>query len=242
MEAAKMQLFNIENLTVEFEGKKILDNVSFAMSSAKITTIIGPNGSGKTTLVRSILGIIKPTSGKIILNPELKIGYMPQKLNLNNHLPLNAEDFLRLEIGDKISDETFVDIIQEIGIKHILPLNLQKLSGGEMQRTLLAKAMLSKPNLLILDEPVGGLDINGQIDFYKLIDKLRVERGISILIISHDLHTVMRRADHVICLHHHICCEGAPDYVNKQSYFNHTFDPETLKTLSIYEHHHDHKH
>ena len=237
-----MQLLKIDNLTIELEGKKILDNISFAMSNAKITTIIGPNGSGKTTLVRAILGILKPSSGTITLSPNLQIGYMPQKLNLNKNLPLNAEDFLRLKIGSKLSEKTFKDVVKEMDIEHILPLNLQKLSGGEMQRTLLCKAMLSKPNLLILDEPIGGLDINGQIDFYKLIDKLRVERGIAILIISHDLHTVMRRADHVICLHHHICCEGAPDFVNKQSYFKHNFDSETLKTLSTYEHHHDHKH
>lgn len=235
-------LFEIDNLSVEFEGKKVLDNVSFAMSKGKIITIIGPNGSGKTTLVRSILGIINPSNGSIWQSPELKIGYMPQKLNLNKNLPLTVIDFLRLEIGHKIAPNILEDTINELGIAAVLKSDLRKISGGEMQKTLLTKALLIKPNLLILDEPIGGLDINSQIEFYKLIDKLRVEKGISVLIISHDLHTVMRRADHVICLHHHICCEGAPDFVNKQPYFSHTFNNDTLQTLSVYKHHHDHDH
>jgi zinc transport system ATP-binding protein len=235
-------LLAINNLSVIFENKKILDNVSFAISKSKIVTIIGPNGSGKTTLVRAILGIVKPNSGSIYFSSKLKIGYMPQKLNLNKNLPLTVIDFLMLEVGHKINQAILDETIKELGIEKVLKSDLRRISGGEMQKALLAKALLNQPNLLILDEPIGGLDINGQIEFYKLIDKLRVEKNMSILIISHDLHTVMRRADHVICLHHHICCEGAPDFINKQPYFNHTFDNETLQTLSIYEHHHDHKH
>jgi zinc transport system ATP-binding protein len=235
-------LVEIKDLSYILDNKKILDNINLQLDPGKITTIIGPNGSGKTTLVRSILKIIKPSSGSVWLNPNIRIGYMPQKLNLNKNLPLNVLDFLKLEIGIKINKDTLNKIIDELDIKNILSSDLRKISGGEMQRTLLAKALLVKPNLLILDEPIGGLDINGQIEFYKLIDKLRLEKNISILIISHDLHTVMRRSDHVICLHHHICCEGEPDFVNKQEYFGQTFDSETLKTLSIYEHHHDHKH
>lgn len=236
------ELVKIENLSFTIEGKEILDNINLRLVPGKIVTIIGPNGSGKTTLVRSIIGIIKPTSGSIWLNPEIKIGYMPQKLNLNKNLPLNVLDFLKLEIGSKINKTTLNDVIQQLGIKDILSSDLRKISGGEMQRTLLAKALLVEPNLLILDEPISGLDINRQVEFYQLIDKLRLEKNISILIISHDLHTVMRKSDHVICLNHHICCEGAPEFVNKQQYFGQTFDSETLKTLSIYEHRHDHNH
>jgi zinc transport system ATP-binding protein len=235
-------LIEIKNLSYILESKKILENINLKLDPSKIVTIIGPNGSGKTTLVRCILGIIKPTSGSIWFNPKLKIGYMPQKLNLNKNLPLNVIDFLKLEIGSKVNKTTLDKTIKELGINNILNSDLRKISGGEMQRTLLAKALIVDPTLLILDEPIGGLDINGQVEFYKLIDKLRTERNISILIISHDLHTVMRRSDHVICLHHHICCEGAPDFVNKQAYFGQAFDSETLKTLSIYEHKHDHKH
>lgn len=233
-------LFKIENLNVKFEDKQVLDNISFSMEKGKIITILGPNGSGKTTLVRCILGLIKPDSGRITLSPKLKIGYMPQKLNLNKNLPLTAYDFLKLEINGKLKN--LDHYIAKVGIRKILDIDLQKLSGGEMQKLLLTKAILKSPNLLILDEPVSGLDITGQIEFYKLIDKLRSEQNMAILIISHDLHTVMKRADHVICLHHHICCEGAPEDINKQSYFNNTFDSEILKTLAIYEHHHDHKH
>ncbi len=236
------ELVKIENLSFTIEGKEILDSINLRLVPGKIVTIIGPNGSGKTTLVRSIIGIIKPTSGSIWLNPEIKIGYMPQKLNLNKNLPLNVLDFLKLEIGSKINKTILNDVIQQLGIKDILSSDLRKISGGEMQRTLLAKALLVEPNLLILDEPISGLDINRQVEFYQLIDKLRLEKNISILIISHDLHTVMRKSNHVICLHHHICCEGAPEFVNKQQYFGQTFDSETLKTLSIYEHRHDHNH
>lgn len=236
------ELVKIENLSFTIEGKEILDSINLRLVPGKIVTIIGPNGSGKTTLVRSIIGIIKPTSGSIWLNPEIKIGYMPQKLNLNKNLPLNVLDFLKLEIGSKINKTTLNDVIQQLGIKDILSSDLRKISGGEMQRTLLAKALLVEPNLLILDEPISGLDINRQVEFYQLIDKLRLEKNISILIISHDLHTVMRKSDHVICLNHHICCEGAPEFVNQQEYFGRTFDSETLKTLSIYEHRHDHNH
>jgi zinc transport system ATP-binding protein len=236
------ELVKIDSLSFIIEDKKILDNINLKLVPGKIVTIIGPNGSGKTTLVRSIIGIIKPTSGSIWLNPEIKIGYMPQKLNLNKNLPLSVLDFLKLEIGSKINKKTLDHVIQELGIKNILSSDLRKISGGEMQRTILAKALLVEPNLLILDEPISGLDINGQVEFYQLIDKLRLEKNISILIISHDLHTVMRKSDHVICLHHHICCEGAPEFVNKQEYFGQTFDSETLKTLSIYEHRHDHDH
>ncbi len=235
-------LLEIDKLSYILEGKKILDNISLSIEASKIITIIGPNGSGKTTLVRAMLGLINPSSGSIWFSPKLKIGYMPQKLHLNKNLPLTVLDFLRLEIGAKIDKAILDKAIEEIGIEKVLNFDLRKISGGEMQKTLLAKALLNCPNLLILDEPIGGLDINGQIEFYKLIDKLRVEKNISILIISHDLHTVMRRTDHVICLHHHICCEGAPEFVNKQPYFSHAFDNETLQTLSIYEHHHDHKH
>ena len=233
-------LLKIEDLSVKFKDKQVLDNINFSISRAKIITILGPNGSGKTTLVRCILGLIKPNSGKITLSPKLRIGYMPQKLILNKNLPLTAYDFLKLEIGKKT--ENLDHYIAEVGIEKILNSDLQKLSGGEMQKLLLTKAILKSPNLLILDEPVSGLDITGQIEFYKLIDKLRSEKNMAILIISHDLHTVMKRADHIICLHHHICCEGAPEEINKQSYFNTTFDSEILKTLTIYEHHHDHKH
>ncbi len=235
-------LLKIENLSLIIDNKQILDKVSFDINRNKIITIIGPNGSGKTTLARCILGLIKPTNGHLWFKKELKIGYMPQKINLNPNLPLRVNDFLELKIKQKINKEFLSCIIDETGIENILSHPLQKISGGEMQRVLLARALLNKPDLLILDEPTQGIDINGQVEFYKLIDKLRIERNITSLIISHDLYMVMKSTDYVICLNHHICCEGSPSFINKQQDFHNLFSNEALKNFSVYEHHHDHTH
>jgi zinc transport system ATP-binding protein len=235
-------LLKIDDLSLAIEGNQILDNINLEIPKAKIITIIGPNGSGKTTLARSILNLIKPNKGSIWFKPNLKIGYMPQKVSLNPNLPLTVIDFLKLEVNCKMSKDLLHDIINEVGITKILSHPLQKISGGEMQRTLLARALLKQPELLILDEPVQGVDINGQVEFYKLIEKLRLEREITSLIISHDLHMVMKNTDYVICLNRHICCEGSPNFVNQQQNFHELFSNEALTNFSVYEHHHDHVH
>jgi len=235
-------LLKIDDLSLAIEGNQILDNINLEIPKAKIITIIGPNGSGKTTLARSILNLIKPNKGSIWFKPNLKIGYMPQKVSLNPNLPLTVIDFLKLEVNRKMSKDLLHDIINEVGITKILSHPLQKISGGEMQRTLMARALLKQPELLILDEPAQGVDINGQIEFYKLIEKLRLEREITSLIISHDLHMVMKNTDYVICLNRHICCEGSPNFVNQQQNFHELFSNEALTNFSVYEHHHDHVH
>ena len=235
-------LLKIQNISVTLDEKKILVDVSFDITKAKIVTIIGPNGSGKTTLARCILGLIKPNSGNIWFKKNLKIGYMPQKINLNPNLPLTVLNFLQLEIKHKIDFLSLTKTIAEVGITKILGHPLQKISGGEIQRVLLARALLANPDLLILDEPVQGVDITGQVEFYKLIDRLRQEKSISILIISHDLHMVMKTTDYVICLNHHICCEGTATFVNQQQDFHQLFGQEALASLSVYKHHHDHVH
>jgi len=235
-------LLKIENLSVTIDGKQILDNVSFAIEKGKVVTIIGPNGSGKTTLARCILKLIEPNEGKIWFKPNFRIGYMPQKVSLNPNLPLTIFDFLKLEIKHKIDEELLHNISKEVGINDILLRPLQKISGGEMQRTLLARALLMKPELLILDEPAQGVDINGQVEFYKLIDKLRLEKNITSLIISHDLHMVMKNTDYVICLNHHVCCEGSPSFINQQQDFHKLFSNEALTNFSVYQHKHDHVH
>jgi zinc transport system ATP-binding protein len=235
-------LLKLENISVKIGDKQILDKVSLSMSKGKIITIIGPNGSGKTTIVRCILKLIEVNQGKIWFKPDLKVGYMPQKINLNPNLPLTVLDFLKLNINNQLTDKTLKSIIKEVNISKIISYPLQKLSGGEMQKTLLARALLTNPDLLILDEPVQGVDINGQIEVYNLIEKLRLERNIGILIISHDLHMVMKGTDYVICLNQHICCEGATNFVNQHQDFKKLFGNEALKTFSVYEHHHDHTH
>ncbi len=235
-------LAKIENLSVNIDDKQILDNINFTIEAGKIITIIGPNGSGKTTLARCILKLIEPNKGAVWFKPELRIGYMPQKISLNPNLPLTIIDFLRLEVKYKINEELLQHISQEVGIADILLRPLQKISGGEMQRTLLARALLMKPDLLILDEPAQGVDINGQVELYKLIDNLRLKKNITSLIISHDLHMVMKNTDYVICLNHHICCEGSPNYINQQEDFHKLFSNEALTNFSVYQHKHDHLH
>ena len=235
-------LLKLENISVTIDDKQILSKVSFSIERGKIVTIIGPNGSGKTTIARCILKLIAPSSGKIWYKNGLKIGYMPQKIELNPNLPLTVLDFLGLRVKDKINQASLNNIIEEVGIADILAHPLQKISGGEMQRTLLARALLAAPDLLILDEPVQGVDINGQIEFYQLINKIRVEKQISILTISHDLHMVMKNTDYVICLNQHICCEGVPSFISQQQNFHKLFNNEALMNFSVYEHHHDHVH
>lgn len=236
-------LLKIDNLSISIDKKQILENISFEVNAAKIITIVGPNGSGKTTLARCILGLIRPTSGGIWFKKNIKIGYMPQKINLNPNLPLTVIDFLKLEIRSKINKKLLDGVIEELDIIDIIKNPLQKISGGEMQKVLLARALLSNPELLILDEPTQGVDINGQVEFYKLIDKLRLGRNITSLIISHDLHMVMRNTDYVICLNRHICCEGSPQLINQQQDFQKLFGAnEALMNFSVYNHHHDHAH
>lgn len=235
-------LLNVKNLSITLDETNIIDNINFSISKGQILTIIGPNGSGKTTLVKALIGIINPNNGTIKKHTGLKIGYMPQHIALNRNIPIRVIDFLELEIVNKINASYLKSIIKELKLEHILNTNLRKLSGGEMQRVLLSKALLLNPDLLILDEPTSSLDINSQIEFYQLIEKLRNEKNMSIIIVSHDLHMVMKKSDYVICLNHHICCEGTPVSIYRSDFFKQMKNKQASQTLSIFEHHHDHNH
>lgn len=235
-------ILKISNLTVKIDNKLILDDVSFEVPRGKIITIIGPNGSGKTTIVRSILNLIKPTKGSVWIKDDIKLGYMPQKISLNPYLPIRVINFLELDIKNTVTPDLLEKVIKKAAIEHILSLPLQKISGGEMQKVLFAKALLNKPDILILDEPTQGIDVNGQLEFYKLITKLRDEKNISVIIVSHDLHMVMKSTDYVICLNQHICCEGTVKFVNQHKDFHNLFGSRTIETFSVYEHDHDHSH
>ncbi|GEM74748.1 zinc ABC transporter ATP-binding protein ZnuC [Vibrio sagamiensis] len=233
-------LVRLEQLCVEFDGRRVLDNINMDLVKGKITTLIGPNGAGKSTLVKVILGLQKPSSGDLRKKPKLKIGYVPQKLTLNETLPLNVLRFLNL--AGKYSHQECLDALKLVGAEHLIHNNMHCLSGGECQRVLLARALLQRPELLVLDEPAQGVDIQGQIDLYDLIESIRHRFECGIFMVSHDLHLVMAKTDEVICLHHHVCCSGSPADITKHPSYIALFGNATRESLAFYHHDHAHHH
>ena len=231
-------LISLNNINLAYRERAVLSNISLDLNSGEIVTLIGPNGAGKTTLVRIVLGLQKPDSGQRTIKRGLRVGYMPQKLYVDNTMPLTVKRFLSLT-NQPVSD--IKNALGRTGVEHVINSPVQSLSGGELQRTLLARALLHNPHLLVLDEPVQGVDVNGQRELYQLITDLRNEQGCSVLMVSHDLHLVMASTNRVVCLNHHICCSGSPQQVRR--------DPAYLKMfgggsdeLAVYTHHHDHEH
>ena len=232
-------LIKVQNISINFDDQPILKNINFEIYPKQIITIIGPNGAGKSTLIKTILGFVKPTSGKIIKNPNLKIGYMPQKISFPEQIPITVIKFLKL--NNKICITEHAELNNELNIEHLLYKSIHKLSGGELQRVLLAKALFNNPNLLILDEPTKSIDINGQAEFYKLCSNLQEKFNCAILMASHDLHIVMSDVNSVICLNKHICCQGRPETVSQHKEFIQLFG-NNLTKLAFYSHNHDHHH
>lgn len=238
-------LIKAQGVGVIRNGRHLLKNADLTLESGKIVTLIGPNGAGKTTLVRSVLGLIKIDEGKIEQVPELRIGYMPQKLQLDASLPLNVERFLLLGGQPRAN---LAEIQQLTGIQKLGKSPMQLLSGGETQRVLLARALLRDPQLLVLDEPVQGVDVSGQSALYALINDIRKARNCGVLLVSHDLHLVMATTDTVICLNQHVCCHGHPDTVTNDPAYLALFggalgDIAGVKPqVALYHHHHDHQH
>ncbi|MDN3682162.1 zinc ABC transporter ATP-binding protein ZnuC [Vibrio tapetis subsp. quintayensis] len=233
-------LVSLKSINVKFGGNTALSNIDLELYKGQITTLIGPNGAGKSTLVKVILGLNKQFSGTLTLDGKPKIGYVPQKLRLNDTLPLSVERFLKL--AGKYSQQERLDALRLVGAGHLNENNMHMLSGGETQRVLLARALLHRPDLLVLDEPAQGVDVQGQIDLYELIDHLRHRFNCAILMISHDLHLVMAKTDHVVCLQHHICCSGAPEMVSKHPSYIAMFGQRSHESLAFYEHSHEHHH
>lgn len=235
-------LIKAENIYKNFGNRKILENISISIKAGQIITILGPNGGGKSTLAKILCNIQSKDGGKIWKKEGLKIGYMPQKFRINSNIPLTVKYFLQLHVHTKISNEKLFKVAEEVGISHILDSSIHDVSGGERQRLMLARTLLEDPELLILDEPEQGVDINGQIEIYKLLKKINRKKNTAILMIAHDLHFVLNSTDYVVCLNHHICCEGKPeDLRNNESYTN-LFGKEATKILTLYHHHHDHSH
>jgi len=228
-------LVQVRNVGVQFQQLIVLKNISLDVRRGEIITLIGPNGAGKSTLVRIVLGLLLPQSGSIFQQSKLKIGYMPQKLNIDPVLPLTVARFLNLS-GKKPA--IIEQVLEEVGAVTLLKRPLQNISGGEMQRVLLARALLRTPDLLVLDEPIQGVDVAGQYELYELIAKIRFQRGCGILMVSHDLHLVMAATDYVVCLNQHICCSGHPETVSQHPAYLELFGPRAARDLAIYTHHH----
>ncbi|NVD06166.1 zinc ABC transporter ATP-binding protein ZnuC [Vibrio sp. JPW-9-11-11] len=233
-------LVELTDISVVFDQRKVLDKVSLRLNRGEITTLIGPNGAGKSTLVKVLLGLQRQFSGSISRVKGLKIGYVPQKLKLNDSLPLNVERFLRL--AGRYSRQEMNDALKLVGAEHLVANNMHSLSGGENQRVLLARALLQRPDLLVLDEPAQGVDVQGQIDLYDLIDTIRHRFNCAVFMVSHDLHLVMAKTSNVICLQHHICCSGAPADIAQHPSYIALFGQSHQQSLAFYHHQHQHHH
>ena len=220
-------------------NKWLVEGVSLKVEKGKIVTLIGPNGSGKSTTAKIALGIYKNIEGTVEKYTN-KVGYVPQKISIDWTLPLRVYDFMLLT--EDISDEVIDEALAITGVTHLKDKNLGNLSGGEFQRVLIARAISKKPELLVLDEPVKGVDYTGEIALYGLIKKISDTLNCGILLISHDLHTVMTATDHVVCLNGHVCCSGSPMDVAKNNEYKTLFGEQASQILSVYEHKHDHVH
>jgi zinc transport system ATP-binding protein len=235
----KKLLVKLENAGVQRMSKWLVKGISFEISQGQIVTLIGPNGSGKTTTAKMILNIMNADEGQITRNTD-KMAYVPQKINIDWTMPLRVIDFMK--ITNNLNDNQVIESLTTTGVDKLLYNQIHNLSGGEFQRVLIARAIAKKPDLLVLDEPVQGVDYNGEIALYNLIKKISVNLNCGILLISHDMHFVMSTTDHVVCLNGHICCSGTPSSVVKNPEYIKLFGEHNSETLSYYQHHHDHSH
>jgi zinc transport system ATP-binding protein len=235
-----MNLIDVEHLNVRYRANEVLRDVSLHVGPGEIVTIVGPNGSGKTTLLRAIVGSVRAAAGRIATAPGLVIGYVPQRLHIDPTLPITVERFLRLPGGAARQDIAAALARADVG--HLASRQMSELSGGQLQRVLLARALLAKPGLLLLDEPTAGLDQPGSAAFYRLIEEVRRETGCAVLMVSHELHVVMAASDRVICLNGHVCCHGTPEHVSSAPEYRALFGTGTHGALALYRHEHDHSH
>lgn len=233
-------LIAAEALDVRRGKAQVLAGVNLSISPSEIVTLVGPNGSGKTTLLKALLGAISPSGGRVVRAKGLRIGYVPQKLALDRSLPMTVRRFMGLP--RRIARAEMDAALAEAGAQGLEERPLSDLSGGQMQRVLLARALLNRPNLLILDEPTQGLDQMGSAAFYRLIERVRRETGCAVLMVSHELHVVMSASDRVICLNGHVCCQGTPEVVAQAEEYRALFGAGTGGALALYRHQHNHSH
>lgn len=224
------------DLTVRLGGALILDRVGIAVHRGEIVTIVGPNGSGKSTLLRALIGAVPLASGRVTRAPGLRIGYVPQRLHVDRSLPMTVNRFLSLPRA--VTARAATDALNWAGAATLGQRQLGALSGGQLQRVLLARALIVRPDLLLLDEPTQGLDQSASAGFYRLIEEARASLGCGVLMVSHDLHVVMSASDRVVCLNTHVCCEGRPEVVAEAPAYRALFGEGTIGTLALYRHHH----
>jgi zinc transport system ATP-binding protein len=233
-------LISANGINVQFADKQVLQSVSLTVREGQILSLIGPNGAGKTTLVRVILGLLAADSGEVRRAPHLRIGYMPQKLHIEPTMPITVRRFMQLS-GEKDST-AIAPLLELLKIEHLIGHAISAVSGGELQRILLARALIRKPQLLVLDEPAQGVDVAGQAELYQLIDDISASQKCGVLMISHDLHLVMSATDEVICLNHHICCHGKPEHVSNDPAYLDLFGKKAVESIAVYTHNHNHSH
>lgn len=233
-------LLRVKDLGVKHAQKWVVKNVDLNVRRGEIVTLIGPNGAGKSTCIKAILNLVKYETGDIEFIDNIQIGYVPQKMNIDWTLPLTVKRLMTLTGRHKEAD--IQDALEKVGISHLSNQSVQTLSGGEFQRALLARAIIRKPDLLILDEPVQSVDFSGEIELYELIRNIRDMLNCGILLISHDLHIVMAETDYVICLNKHICCSGHPTIVAQNEEYKRLFGPKAANAFAIYSHDLTHDH
>lgn len=233
-------LVEVQDIGVQVDRRWLIRHVSLAVRRNEIVTLIGPNGSGKSTTARALLGLTPCSEGRVDTRPGLRVGYVPQKLAVDWTLPLSVRRLMSLT-GMCPAGEV-ERVLADVGIAHLVDSQVHGLSGGEFRRALLARALIRRPDLLVLDEPVQGVDFTGEIELYDLIRRIRDHIGCGILLISHDLHIVMAETDTVVCLNGHVCCSGTPQSVAEMPAYRNLIGPRAAERLAIYRHHHDHTH
>ncbi len=233
-------LISARALSLTRGTRPILESVDLDIGPGEIVTVIGPNGAGKTTLVRVLLGLERADGGQVRRRAGLKIGYAPQRFDRDPAIPMTVARFLTL--AARATPERIAEVLDEVGAARVTGQQLHGLSGGELQRVILARALIRDPDLLVLDEPVRGVDYVGEAELYSLIGRIRTTRGLGVLLISHDLHVVMAQSDRVVCLNRHVCCHGVPETVAQHPEYVRLFGPETARAFAIYKHAHDHAH
>lgn len=233
-------LVALKGVGVERAGRWLVHDVDLLVHEAEIVTLIGPNGGGKTTIVRALLGLVEPDAGTVERRRHLRIGYVPQRLGIDATLPLSVERLMCATMRHSRDDVR--GALEMTGVAARIDQPVQHLSGGEFQRVLLARALLRRPELLVLDEPVQGVDYAGESALYELVQHIRERLGCGVLLVSHDLHIVMGATDRVVCLNQHVCCTGAPRDVRHHTEYRRLFGARAASAFAVYEHAHDHDH